>query len=163
MASGEIVVATLTLDFTKDGDGDGFGKNGNLRLEQIEGKSYALFAGNVEVISHEVVGGSKTGGGVYTKAIEDYVTFANSTDSSLPYPPDGSVEFEPIGQAYSISDTGAVTPASFGKPETAADGSCRISSKGIALYKVKYTAKGQQFTAVTSLPVVLVFAVGRVK
>jgi hypothetical protein len=161
MASNDIVVATLTLDFTKDKDDDE--NQGSLKLEQIEGKDYALFAGNVEVLAHEVIGGSKTGGGEYLKEVDDYVTFSNSDSSSLPYPPNGVVTFTRIGQSYAISETGVVTAKSFGTPETFPDGTCKISEKGVALYQVKYTAKGQKFTAVTSLPVVLVFAVGRVK
>jgi hypothetical protein len=167
MATNNIVIATLNFDF-RDDDGDE--KNGVLKLEAVgddEGgsdKSYVMYIGNVELLDHQVLGGSYTGGGDYIKDVDDYITFSNSDETSLPYPPFGGVEFIPIGQQYAINEkTGTVKPTSFGEPNTFPDGRCTISGKGVAMYNVKYIAKGKLYQVVTSLPVVLVFAVGRVK
>lgn len=160
MASNEIIVATLMLDFREDGDSE---INGHLSLEQLENKDYVLWQGGIELLEHQVVGGSKTGGGDYTEEVEEYIVFSNSETANLPKPANGSVSWSQVGNAYTISESGNVSTTSPGTPSLDQDNvTARLGTSVVALYKATYTATGKKFTVQTSLPVVVVFAVGRV-
>lgn len=163
MASNEIIVATLMLDFTNDGDGSDE-NNGHLSLEQLEGKDYVLWQGGVELLDHQIIGGTIKGPEIYTEDVEEYVVFSNSETSSLPKPANGSIAWSQVGSAFKVSESGVVTPYTAGSPSLDQDNvTVRMPESVIALFQAKYTAEGQKFTAITALPVVVVFAVGRVK
>lgn len=160
----EIVVATLTIDFESDD------AQGTLMLEEIGEDDggvkgdYVMYQGNIELLEHGIIGGSFTETGDFEREVDEFITFSNSSTTSLPYPVNRELVLTQIGPSYKVNKkTGAVTQVELGTPVLQEDGvTLKVGVNALAVFKATYIAVGDRFRASSSMPVVMVFAVGKV-
>jgi hypothetical protein len=173
----KIVVATLNVSF---GDEDSASSEGILKLEiddredgSNKGKTsfkpgdsvgYFLFKSttpNVTVLDHVTTAGGFTGGSLAEKDVEENITFSNSDESTLGYPPSSAVEMSWLGRAFEIKDN-SVSPIT-ALPQRNGSVLSMGDRKVAGVLKCKYKAKGQLFTlsgVPADFPEAMIIAIG---
>lgn len=121
----ELVISTLNVNFSSDTGStntelvlevddreDGY-NNGNTSFKPGDSVYYWLFKGSkiTKILEHFSTAGALSLISTDSKKVEETLTFTNSNETTLQYPPSSTVVLEFLGRYYRI-EKGNVTPGS---------------------------------------------------
>lgn len=158
----ELVISTMNVTFGEESSSkntaiilevddreDGY-NNGITSFKPGDDVYYWMFQGSLitEILKHFTTAGAISKIATESKEIEEMLTFTNSNEATLKYPPSSPVTLEILGRCYKV-EKGVVTPFS---PTLnvdsqtittlATNGQSSSSPKIVALVRAKYTTTG---------------------